>query len=126
MPYLHIRSLPIAGAFDPAAALRAISADFARAVEIDEQHVTVTWETFDEHHYADGGKTAPAQRVASHAVLVSLLAPDFNSPERIETMLRSAAAAVAHQAGVSLENVFVHFRPARSGEVFDGGDVVRW
>ncbi len=46
--------------------------------------------------------------------------------ERIERMPEAVARAVAHQSGVEPENVFVEFRPARSGQVLDGGKIVRW
>ena len=126
MPFLHIRSLPVGRDFDVADAVRTISAEFAGGTEIDEQHVTVTWQTFEPDHYASAGETAAAQPVASHPLLVELLAPDSNSDERIEQMLQVAAAAVAAQVGVELGNVFVHFRPAQSGKVFDRGELVRW
>jgi hypothetical protein len=41
-------------------------------------------------------------------------------------MLQVAAGAVAAQAGVEPANVFVHFNPAQSGKVLDGGDLARW
>ena len=126
MPFIHVRSLPLAGDFDPAAALPAISDAFARDTGIDEEHVTVTWETIAPHHYASAGRTAAEQPEDSHPVLVDVLAPDFHPDDRIEAMLRSVAASVARQAGVPQANVFVAFTPARSGHVFDGGDVVGW
>jgi phenylpyruvate tautomerase PptA (4-oxalocrotonate tautomerase family) len=126
MPFVHVRSLPVAGDFDAEDAVRAISTEFAARTDVDEQHVTVTWQTLEPGHYASGGETARAQPVGSHPVLVELFAPDSNSDERIEQMLLIVARAVAAQAGVEPENVFVHFRPARSGEVFDGGQVGRW
>ena len=126
MPFLHIRSLPIGGDFDAAEAVRAISAEFAGRAGVDEQHVTVTWQTLEPAHYASAGETATAQPAATHPVLVELLAPDSNSDERIEQMLRVAAGAVAAEAGIEPGNVFVHFSPARSGKVFDGGEFVRW
>lgn len=126
MPFLHIRSLPVGDDFDAAGAVRAISAEFAGGAEVAEQHVTVTWQTFEPGHYASAGETATAQPAASHPVLVELLAPDSNSDERIERMLQVAAGAVAAQAGIEPDNVFVHFSAVRSGQVFDGGQLVRW
>lgn len=59
-------------------------------------------------------------------MLVEVLAPELNAEDRIEGMLAAAARGVASQAGVDPENVFVEFRAAQSGRVFDGGEVVRW
>ena len=126
MPFLHVRSLRPAGPFDAGEAVRAVSREFAAATGVAERHVTVTWQRLEAEHYSHGGRTAVKQPAGSHPVLVELLAPDFNSQERIEQMLEAAARAVAGQAGVGRENVFVDFRPARSGQVLDGGELVRW
>ncbi len=88
--------------------------------------MTVTWQMLEAVHYAGAGATAAVQPSGSHPPLVELLAPDFNAQERIERMLEAAAAAVAAQAGVAPDNVFVEFRPARSRQVFDGGQVTGW
>jgi hypothetical protein len=112
MPFLHVRSLPLDPPFAPAEAVRAIAAAFAREVGVDVQHVTVTWQVLDAHR--------------GQPLLVDLVAPDFNDDERIATMLRAAAAAVADAAGVAPRDVFVDFRAARPGHVFDGGEIVRW
>ena len=126
MPFVHVRSLPVPPPFDAAVAVRTISAELARAAEVEERHVTVTWQTLAPGHYASGGEIAAQQPPASHPVLVDLLAPDFYSEERVEAMLRAVAAAVSREARVAVENVFVEFRSAASGRVLDGGDVVRW
>lgn len=126
MPFIHIHSLPQAGPFDSDEAVRAISREFAAATATDERHVTVTWEWLQPGHYCHAGHTAAVQPPASHPLLVELLAPDFNSDERIERMLEVVAGAVAAQVGTGEANVFVAFRPARSGHVFDCGQLIRW
>ena len=126
MPFVHIRSLPVGTDFDAAEAVRTISAEFAAGAGVDEQHVTVTWQTFEPGHYASTGETAAAQPAGSHPILVELFAPDSNSEARIGRMLQVVAAAVAAQAGVEPGNVFVRFHAARSGQVFDRGELVRW
>ena len=112
MPFLHVRSLPIDPPFAPDEAVRSVSSAFARDAGVDEQHVTVTWQTVDA--------------LSGQPVLVDLLAPDFADDERIATMLHAAATAVAEAAGVSTHEVFVDFRGARSGHVFDAGEIDRW
>jgi phenylpyruvate tautomerase PptA (4-oxalocrotonate tautomerase family) len=126
MPFAHVRSLPVPPPFDAAVAVRTISAELAHAAAVAERHVTVTWQTLAPGHYASGGETAAEQPRASHPVLIDVLAPDFYTEERIEAMLSAVAAAVSRAAGVAADNVFVDFRPARSGHVLDGGDAVRW
>ena len=126
MPFIHVRSLPLAGSFDAGDAVRAITRDFAVGARIEARHLTVTWELIEPEHYAHAGHTAAGQPAGSHPVLVELVAPDLHDDESVERMLVAAADAVARQAGVPRENVFVEHRAARSGHVFDGGEIVRW
>ena len=113
MPFVHVRSLPVGGGFDADAAVAEVRAALVHDAEIAEEHVVVTWQTAD----AASGEAA---------VTVDLHAPDFHPPDRIEAMLRSVAGSVAEVARVSRERVFVSYRPARSGQVLDGGEIVRW
>ena len=69
---------------------------------------------------------AARQPVDSHPFLVDLLAPDFNSGEEVETMLRAVASSLAKHAGTPLKNIFINHREAAPARVFDAGDLVRW
>ena len=126
MPFVHVRSLPQSDDFDAERAVKEVSAAVASEAEIDEEHVTVTWDYLRPGHYAHGGATAPEQPERSHPVLIAILAPDLHPAGRVERMIRAAAAAAAEATGLPADNVFVDYRAARSGEVFDGGDIVRW
>lgn len=126
MPFIHIRSLPLASGKDVAAAVSAIGAEFAQATGVALEHVTVTWDYLRPGHYAAGGEIATDQPQFSHPVLVDLLAPDFNSEAEIASMLRVAAASVGRHAGVAADNVFLCYHAARSGRIFDQGRIVRW
>ena len=113
VPFVHVRSLAPDASFDAARAVRAVSAELAAATDIEERHIAVSWQYVAA---IDG----------SVSVLAEILAPDFHPPERVERMLRSVASSVAREGGVGDADVFVEFRPARPGSVFDEGDVVRW
>ena len=126
MPFVHITSLPFAQPFDTPAAVVSIGQDFSVATGVAAEHVTVTWQYLSSDHYAVGGSTMAHQPRDSHPVLVELLAPDFNSPEQIETLLHALARIIAAHCDVAVENIFVNCRSARSGCVFDAGDIVRW
>ncbi len=126
MPFIHIKSLPPAKPFDTAAILEQLSADFAAATGIGIEHVTATWEFFAPGHYAVGGKAACEQPAGSHPLLVDLLAPDFNADEDVERMLAAIADSLAARAGIARDNIFINQRDARSGRVFDAGELVRW
>lgn len=126
MPFIHVKSLPLDSGAASDDLVVGIVADFAAATGIGLEHVTATWEFLRPGHYAAAGRAPYSQPEASHPVLVDLLAPDFNSPERIETMLLAVAGSIAKRAGIPLANIFINHRPAHSGMVFDSGEVVRW
>jgi hypothetical protein len=112
MPFVHVRSLPLPSPpFQPDDAVHAVRKELATATGIAAEHITVSWEWL------------AAQAGAERLVLVDVLAPDFHPPERVGAMIESVAASVRRLTG---EQVFVAFRAARSGEVFDGGEIVRW
>ncbi len=126
MPFIHIRSLPFQRPFKAAPVLAGLSEDFAAATGIALRHVTATWSFFEPGHYAAGGAIAPGQPDNSHPILIDILAPDFSPPDAIENMLTCVADSIAKRARVPRENVFIHYRQAHSGMVFDAGAVVKW
>ena len=126
MPLINITSLPFARSFDAPAAIVAITEDFCAATGIASEHVTVTWQYLGANHYTVAGETASEQPQTTHPLLVELLAPDFNTPERIAAMLSTLAHSIASHCEVTERNVFINFRSARSGCVFDDGEIVHW
>lgn len=126
MPFIHIKSLPFEEDPEMSSILTAVSGDFSKQVGVGIEHVTVTWEYLESWHYAAGGRTAASQPKDSHPILVDLLVPDFNPPETIEKMLKCVAASVSKRVGMPENNIFISVRQARSGQVLDGGEVVRW
>lgn len=126
MPVIHILSLPLPRPVDGPGALAAISRDFARDAGIGLEHVTVTWQLLSPGFYVHNGQPALQQPTETHPLQVRLLAPDFNSASAVERMLESAAGVIARHLDVPLENIFIHYEPARSGQVFDAGGLVRW
>jgi len=126
MPFIHVRSLPFDRLFDASAALEGITRDFAKETGIELGHVTATWEFLSPGHYAVAGKAASRQPRGSHPILVDLLAPDFNSVAKVEKLLAAVASSISKRAKVSVTNVFINHRQARSGRVFDAGEIVRW
>lgn len=126
MPFIHIHSLP----FDPPLPIgdiiQGICTDFARETGIDLAHVTVTWTFLPGGHYAVAGRVASLQPATSHPLLVDLLAPDFNDSEQVGRMLQAVAKSISWRAKMPIANIFIHHRQARSGRVFDAGEIVRW
>jgi phenylpyruvate tautomerase PptA (4-oxalocrotonate tautomerase family) len=126
MPFIHIKSLPLDDSFDASAVIEGLSEDFAKATGVGVEHVTATWEILPPGYYAVGGKTALHQSLNSHPVLVDLLAPDFNSDESVEKMLSAVSSSISKRANISINNIFINYRQAHSGMVFDSGEIVRW
>lgn len=126
MPFIHIRSLPFEPAIDIAPVVEALTRDFAEGTGVPLEHVTATWTFLPPGHYAVAGKAAARQPQASYPVLVELLSPDFDGPEKIGKMLKVVAASIAKRTGVPITNIFIDYRPAHAGSVFDAGKVVRW
>jgi hypothetical protein len=126
VPIIHVKSLPFEQPFDVGAVVEGITKDFAKATGIGLEHITATWEFLSPGHYAVAGKVAQHQPRSTHPVLVDLLAPDFNSPTVGEKMLSSVASSISKRAKVPVSNIFINHRQARSGMVFDAGEIVRW
>lgn len=126
MPFIQIKSLPFEQGREIGAVLTAVSRDFSEQVGIDIAQVTATWEYLESWHYAAGGRTAVNQPEDSHPILVDLLVPDFHPPEVVQKMLECVAGSIADRARVPTNNIFINVRQARSGQVFDAGEIVRW
>ena len=126
MPFIHIKSLPLDGGLSVSDIVEGISRDFSEQVGIEIEQVTATWEGLSSWHYAAAGRAAANQPNNSHPILVDLLVPDFYPPDLVEKMLTSVAASISKRAGVSDHNIFINLRLARSGQVFDAGEIVRW
>ena len=126
MPFIHVRSLPFEEPLDVSALVESLTKDFAKATGVGLEHVTATWDFLPAGQYAVAGKAAQRQPRGSHPVLVDLLAPDFNSSDDVEGMLHSVASSISKRAKVPIVNIFINYRQAVSGAVFDAGEVVRW
>lgn len=127
MPFIHIQSLPVSEShFSLNRILPAVSHDFSTALEMSQDFITVTLQFYPPNSYCVGGRVSPSQPKHTHPVLIEVFAPDFNSPEKIETMLTVVANSVAAHASIDVKNIFASFRPARAGQVFSNGVVEYW
>ena len=99
MPFIHIRSLPFEKDLDISVAVREISRDFSRDLEIDPEHVTVTWEFYRPGLYASAGETSGTQPSGFHPILVDLLVPDVHSREAAARMLTCVASTGVERGG---------------------------
>lgn len=126
MPLIHIKSLSFETEKDIANILKDISSEFSDHMEISEKQVIVTWDTFKENHYSYQGKIAACNEQSDHPILVDLIAPDFNSRERIQEMMFTVSKGISKYANISESRIFIVYRSANSGFVLDEGNVVEW
>lgn len=126
MPFVHVRSLPFEIPIDISTVVEKISRDLAAVTGIGLEHITATWTFFAPGRYAAAGKCVSHQPMDSHPVLVDLLAPDFNPPETVENILKSVAFSICEHTDIPVQNIFINYQQARSGMVFDAGQVMKW
>lgn len=126
MPFIHIRSLPFERPIDVPGVITRVGREFAERNGIPLEHVHTTWDFFRPGHFAKGDEVPEFQPEAPHSVLVDLLTPDFNDAAAVEAMLTSLAGSLSRHARIPIRKIFIHHLPARSGMVFDDGEVVRW
>lgn len=126
MPFIHIKSLPLEKPFDVGAVLVGVSRDLSETAAIDIQHITATWLFLPSSHYAVAGSVVPQQVKSAHPIIVDLLAPDLHAPYAIEKILADIASSIARRSGMPITNIFISYRAAQTGMVFDAGELVRW
>ena len=126
MPFIQIKSLPYESPKAVDKILPALCRDFSDRLSIPLEHVHATWEYFQEHHYCKGDSVPRWQSQTPHSVLVDLLAPDFNDADTIAVMLECIAQSLKLHADVPVNKIFINFRAARSGSVYDDGEIVFW
>ncbi|MBI3803778.1 MAG: hypothetical protein HY282_08460 [Nitrospirae bacterium] len=126
MLFIQINSLPFEQGREIGAILTGISHDFSEGVGIDLAQVIAIWEYLEPWHYAVAGRTAVNQPDDLHPILVELLVPDFDPPERIEKMLECLAASIAARVRIPKNNIFINVTQAASGRMFYAGEIVRW
>jgi hypothetical protein len=126
MPFIHIKSLPFDRVLNVTSVLEGLAKDFAKETGVGLEHVTATWEFLPAGHYVVAGNAEAHQPENSHPVLVDLLSPDFNRPEKIGKMLHVVASSISKRAKIPISNIFINHRQAHSGMVFDAGEIGRW
>lgn len=125
MPILRITSLPFENQDSGSWAVE-VCQHFAASTEIPLQHVSAIWQLLPNKHYAHGGNVAYFQPRDSHPVIVDVLLPDFYALDSVENIIMASVDAVCHVSLLPANNVFVQVNRARSGAVFDEGQIVRW
>ena len=126
MPYITVKALPLGESKQIPQIIQAVSCLFAEATGIEEDHITVTWETLAPGHYAKGGEVADQQNFDTHPLMAEVLIPDSNDAETVQFILHTMAKILAEVVGFPIHRVFIHCRLAQSGYVFDDGEIAEW
>ena len=126
MPFIHIKSLPLRQGEDLPRAIKDLADYFSEHTQIEERHVTVTWEFLEPHHYLAGGVAGEWFDPLQHQILVDLLVPDFNASHTVEKMMTTIATALMQSLQLPKESIFINSRYTGSAMVMDAGDILRW
>jgi phenylpyruvate tautomerase PptA (4-oxalocrotonate tautomerase family) len=126
VPFIHIKSLPFEHELDISRVIQQITDDFSIAAGIGKEHITVTWCFIPAGQYAVAGQAAQCQSASGHPLIVDLLVPDFNTSETIELFIQETAKSISQHTQLPLDNIFINCSLARSGRVFDSGEMVHW
>ena len=126
MPFIHIKSLPHSEPKDMRQILINICHDFSHDTGISLKHIHITCEFYQPGFYANDGVTFNHQPTDTHPIIIDFLTPDFNDIETVQKMLISIANSLSTRAEVAKKNIFINHREARSGLVYDEGEIVKW
>lgn len=126
MPFIHITSLPLETPPNVPVLLEKISAEFAQILGLEVKYVTATWNFLPAGHYATGGKSLEFQSQHTHPLLVDLVVPGFYRTEQVAKALQATATAISVHTNIPKTNLFIQAKVAKSGCVFDNGNLVSW
>lgn len=126
MPFIQIKSLPMKSELNISKVICGITTDFSHNVGIELCHIHTTWEFYKPGHYAKGNQTHSIQPEKNFPIIVEIHSPDINDDTTIQLMLESVAKSIASRAEFPINNIFINHLSARSGHVFDDGEVVYW
>ncbi|MCK5884385.1 MAG: hypothetical protein KAG61_11905 [Bacteriovoracaceae bacterium] len=125
MPFVHIKSLPVAvSGFDISDALSTVSSNLSMATDIPPEFITVTWEYFDNGHYLVG-ESHGHYHDKGHPLIINILIPDFNSDGAAKRVINSVTESFG-LLGFEREEIFINLNLARSGMVYDRGEILEW
>lgn len=126
MPLIQIKSLPFESEKNIGKILKEISEEFSDHMQISEKQVIVTWNYINADQYSYQGKLAENTEKSTHPILVDLIAPDFNSVERIQEMMMCISKSIEKYSDIPESRIFILYRAAQSGFVLDEGNIVEW
>lgn len=125
MPVISIKTLPLdEDEVRTPDILKKLCTTVSQELNYKPSHVWATWEYIAPHLYSVGNYSVPFQPQSTHAPLVRVLAFEGRSKREIEALLHVIARVLAQELKVDLGNIFIEYSEARSGKLYDGGQVV--
>lgn len=125
MPVISIKTLPLdEDEVRTPDILKKLCTTVSQELNYKPSHVWATWEYIAPHLYSVGNYSVPFQPQSTHAPLVRVLAFEGKSKREIEALLHVIARVLAQELKVDLGNIFIEYSEARSGKLYDGGQVV--
>jgi hypothetical protein len=125
MPVISIKSLPFKHSVDIPSILVKLNTNASRVTGIDIRHIWSYWEFIKKNHYASGNITKEFTHNSTHSPIVEVISFEGKPGDSVESMLKSIAETISAETGIDIGNIFITYREVRSGEVFDGGEIVR-
>ena len=124
MPIISVKSLPPGNA-DTSSILKKLCTAAANAIGYEPGHIWATWEFFEPGNYAVGDRTETKQTPETHSPIVRILSFEGKPQNDIEQMMKNVAEVISKELNIDIGNVFIEYSEARSGMVFDGGNIIR-
>lgn len=125
MPVISIKSLPLSKPMSIGTVLKKLNIEVAAETGYEPRHIWSYWLFIDRHMYAVGDETSAVINPETHSPIIEITGFEGKRDELVEKMLRITAKVIAREMQISESNIFITYNEARSGRVFDGGEIVR-
>jgi phenylpyruvate tautomerase PptA (4-oxalocrotonate tautomerase family) len=125
MPVISIKSLPFQTKKNISGILKKINAAAAGSIGVESRHIWSYWEFLSPNHYAVGDSTSEFTQAQSHSPIVEVISFEGKPGDSVEALLTSIAETISGETGIDIGSIFITYREVHSGEVFDGGEIVR-
>ena len=125
MPIISIKTLPLdEDEVRTPDTLKKLCTAVSQELNYKPNHVWATWEFISPHLYTVGNYSVPFQPQSTHGPLIRVTAFEGKSKKEIDALLHIIARVLSQELKVDLSNIFIEYSEARSGKVYDGGQVV--
>ncbi|MDI6739133.1 MAG: hypothetical protein QME74_02090 [Candidatus Edwardsbacteria bacterium] len=124
MPIISIRCLPLDQEINASDVLKKLCTAVAQRMNYQPNHVWATWEFIAPQLYAVGNCSVSSQPQSTHAPLVRIISFEGKSKRDIEAIIQIVAETLSREINIDISNVFIEYTEAKSGQIFDGGQVI--